>query len=130
MILTVITIQGSKLKTIRTQSELEKEIVSVKPILIDEKQAQQDKIAVVVLSGKQEISKSDYVFYECVSEDIANRGAKFATFFSGKESYVIKTKKGYIVVCDEAVRDYVNYKGKKYYRDITYPCIVAKIIER
>jgi len=130
MILTVITIQGRKLKTIRTQSELEKEIVSVKPILIDEKQAQPDKIAVVVLSGKQEISKSDYVFYECVSEDIANRGAKFATFFSGKESYVIKTKKGYIVVCDEAVRDYVNYKGKKYYSDITYPCIVAKIIER
>ena len=128
MIMTVITLQGSKLKTIKSQSELEKTFVIVKPIY-PENGRTVDKVAVVVLSDKQEIKKSDYVCYECRSEEIAYRGARFATFMTKKESYVIQVKKGFIVVCDAIVKEYTNYTGNQYYDEISHPCIVAKIYE-
>jgi hypothetical protein len=126
--MTVITLQGSKLKTIKSQSDLEKNVVMVKPIYPENSMAV-DKVAVIILSDKQEIKNSDYVFYECGSEEIAYRGARFATFMTQKESYVIQVKKGFIVVCDAIVKEYTNYTGNRYYDEISYPCIVAKVFE-
>lgn len=128
MVMTVITLQGNKLRTIKNQSELDNTFVRVKPIY-PEKSVPVDKVAIVVLSPKQEIKKSDYVCYECKTEEIAYKGARFATFMSEKESYVVQTQKGFIVICDSIIKEYTNYSGKQYYNEIIHPCIVAKIYE-